>query len=554
MSKSPLIAVITIPLLLLAGCGPKGSVETAGSNNAAHSDDALESIVVTGTVQSEMPPAPPPPPVAMSALVAAPRAVGMDRATMSPADTERYQNTPANPVYRVAEAPVSTFSVDVDTASYANVRRFLVQGQRPPTDAVRVEEMINYFRYDYTRPTDRKVPFAITTDVAATPWNPGTRLLRVALRGYDVTAAERPPANLVFLVDVSGSMDSPDKLPLVQASLRRLTARLRPDDRVAIVVYAGAAGLVLPSTNDKAAILAAVERLKAGGSTAGGEGLMLAYATARASYIKGGINRILLATDGDFNVGITSDERLEDLVSREKDSGITLTTLGFGTGNYNDAMMETIADAGNGNAAYIDSAIEADKVLGEELESTLFTIAGDVKVQVEFNPRVIAEYRLIGYENRILAEEDFDNDKVDAGDIGAGHRVTALYEVALVGGPGLRLPERRYTANRPVVPAGSAAEMAVVKLRYKLPGERTSRLIEQPLAASLAATTAPPKGEFAFAAAVAAFGQKLAGSKYLGDYSWAQITALAGPQSDYSRSEFIKLVGLAGASNSSAGE
>ena len=332
-------------------------------------------------------------------------------------------------IQRVADAPVSTFSVDVDTGSYANVRRFLNEGRLPPADAVRTEELINYFRYDYPRPSDRAQPFSVTTDVARTPWNPQSWLLRIGLRGYDVTAAQRPAANLVFLVDVSGSMSGPERLPLVKRALAMLADRLTPRDRVSIVVYAGAAGIVLEPTSNRDYVKAALECLNAGGSTAGGAGLRLAYATARAAYIPGGINRILLATDGDFNVGITDNRALEDLVKAEREGGVTLTTFGFGTDNYNEALMERIADLGNGNYAYIDSAIEARKVLDEQLESTLFTIAKDVKVQVEFNPSQVGEYRLIGYENRALAEEDFANDAVDAGDIGAGHQVTALYEV-----------------------------------------------------------------------------------------------------------------------------
>lgn len=459
---------------------------------------------------------------------------------------EKYKANDISPVHAVADAPVSTFAVDVDTGAYANVRRFLNQGQLPPKDAVRTEEMINYFRYDYPLPSDREAPFSVTTDVAQTPWNHDTKLLRIGLRGYDLSYAKRPPANLVFLVDVSGSMDEPDKLPLVKAALSLVADNLQPQDKVGIVVYAGAAGVVLEPTSDASEIKAALDQLKAGGSTAGGEGIKLAYDTARASFIKGGINRILLATDGDFNVGITDQRQLEQLIEKERDDGITLTTLGFGQGNFNDAVMESMADLGNGNYAYIDSAMEAKKVLGEELSSTVFTIAKDVKVQVEFNPAYVSQYRLIGYENRALAEQDFANDKVDAGDIGAGHQVTAIYEVVPTGTKGW-LPDRHFTANTRPVPAGGSqsGEMAHVRLRYKLPQGTASRLIERPIAATLLATQAPPSGDMAFATAVAAFGQKLRGDTRLGDIGYADIRRLAGDQQGYWRQEFVKLTELA---------
>jgi Ca-activated chloride channel family protein len=461
-------------------------------------------------------------------------------------NTERYEGKQVASIQAVAEAPVSTFSVDVDTGAYANVRRFLTQGQDVPPEAVRTEEMINYFRYDYPRPTSREAPFSVTTDVAKTPWNPDTRLLRIGLRGYDVDASGRPPANLVFLVDVSGSMSSQDKLPLVKKSLAMLADRLTPRDRVSIVVYAGAAGVVLDPTSSKHHVKAALDCLDAGGSTAGGEGIKLAYSVARANYLKGGINRIMLATDGDFNVGVSDNKVLEELVKKNRDDGITLTTLGFGTGNYNEAMMERIADVGNGNYAYIDSAMEAQKVLDDELSATLFTIAKDVKVQVEFNPAQVKEYRLIGYENRALAEEDFTNDAVDAGDIGAGHQVTALYEIVPAGATGW-LPDRRYDANRSVAqPSRTGGELGFVKLRYKLPGEAASRLIERPVPARAMASAPVPRGDMAFVVSVAAFGQRLRGDKYLGSFGYPEIAALAGGSNDHWRSEFARLVQLAG--------
>jgi len=466
----------------------------------------------------------------------------------SPAENrERYAGEAVAAVQAVADAPVSTFSIDVDTGSYANVRRMLNAGTMPPQGAVRTEELLNYFRYDYPLPRDRSRPFSITTDMARTPWNPETRLLRIGLRGYDLPREGRPAANLVFLVDVSGSMQSADKLPLVQCSLALLADRLNPRDRVAIVVYAGAAGIVLEPTSNRDVIVESLKRLQAGGSTAGAQGIQLAYDVARRSMIDGGINRVILATDGDFNVGVTDNAALVNLVEREREAGITLTTLGFGTGNYNEAMMEQIADHGNGNYSYIDSPREAQKVLDEELASTLFTIAHDVKIQVEFNPAYVSEYRLIGYENRALREEDFDNDAVDAGEIGAGHQVTALYEIVPAGSRGW-LPGRRYEANQRVAGAGADNnELAFLRLRYKLPGQQESRLIEQPLNAGLIARAHPPVGDTAFIAAVAAYGQLLRGDTNLGRFSFADARALAAHNAgdNYWRREFVRLTELA---------
>ena len=492
--------------------------------------------------------APAPPPMAEQSRIAPPGIVAPSPIMQShiprEENRERYDGREVASIQSVADQPVSTFSVDVDTGSYANVRRFLAGGKLPPADAVRTEEMLNYFRYDYPRPADRAQPFNVALQTARTPWNPDTRLLRIGLRGYDVTGDTRPAANLVFLVDVSGSMSSDDKLPLVKSALMALADRLTPKDRVSIVVYAGAAGVVLDPTSDKAYVKQALDCLDAGGSTAGGEGIALAYATARANFREGGINRIFLATDGDFNVGVTDNKALEELVKRNRDAGITLTTLGFGTGNYNEALMERIADVGNGNYAYIDSAMESQKVLDDELSATLVTIAKDVKIQVEFNPTQVSEYRLIGYENRALAEEDFANDAVDAGDVGAGHQVTALYELVPAGGKGW-LPERRYADNRRPTPDARTGELGIVKLRYKLPDGTTSRLIEIPVQGDMLRTAAVPSGDMAFAAAVAAFGQKLRGDKYLGGYSYADIRSLAGEPRGYWRQEFVKLARLA---------
>jgi len=508
---------------------------------------------------SPPPPPPPPPPSPMVSQnqmsqdqagrgrIAAPGSLAQPGYYAPRENRERYAGEAVAAVRSVADTPVSTFSIDVDTGSYANVRRMLNQGQTPPEAAVRTEEMLNYFRYDYPLPRDRSRPFSVNTDMTTTPWNPETRLLRVGLRGYDLPRNERPAANLVFLVDVSGSMSSMDKLPLVQCSLALLADRLSPRDHVAIVVYAGAAGVVLEPTSNRDAVVEALKNLHAGGSTAGAQGIQLAYNVARRNFSENGINRVILATDGDFNVGLTDNQALINLVERQRDDGITLTTLGFGTGNFNEAMMEQIADHGNGNYAYIDSPREAQKVLDDELASTLFTIAHDVKIQVEFNPAYVSEYRLIGYENRALREEDFDNDAVDAGEIGAGHQVTALYEIVPAGSRGW-LPGRRYEANqRPAGGGTDNGELAFLRLRYKLPGQQDSRLIEQPVGARLVATARPPVGDSAFAAAVAGYGQLLRGDTNLGNFSFADVRRLAEQNAgrDYWRREFVQLTQIA---------
>jgi Ca-activated chloride channel family protein len=450
-------------------------------------------------------------------------------------------------VFATVETPVSTFAVDVDTGAYSNARRFLSQGRLPPSDAVRVEEFINYFDYDYPRPTSLEQPFSVHTELALAPWNGDRWLLQVGLKGFEVTREQLPASNLVFLLDVSGSMHSADKLPLVKTAMAKLVKQLRPQDRVAIVVYAGAAGLVLPATSgaDHQTILAALDGLQAGGSTNGGQGIQLAYNIARENYIEGGVNRVILATDGDFNVGTVDQGALEDLVSRERKSGVALTTLGFGQGNYNDELAERLANLGDGNHAYIDTEREAHKVLVDELGANLLTIAKDVKIQIEFNPAVVSEYRLIGYENRLLAREDFNNDQVDAGEIGAGHTVTALYELTPVDSTAQRLPPLRY---RPAeTSAAQSGEVAFLKLRYKQPDEDHSRLIEQPVRLSENIGNGSP--QLRFAAAVAAFGQALRGGKYLDGYRLEDIAALAqasaGSDPFGLRGEFIELVGHA---------
>jgi Ca-activated chloride channel family protein len=473
-----------------------------------------------------------------------------------PGEGENYIATTDSAVKQVAAEQFSTFSIDVDTGAYSNVRRFLMNGQLPPRDAVRVEEMINYFSYDYPKPEAGGEPFRVTTAVERTPWNNETYLLHVGIKGYEPPAAERPAANLVFLVDVSGSMDQPDKLPLLISGMKVLTDQLRDDDKVTIVVYAGAAGLVLEPTagKDKAKIRAALDRLEAGGSTAGGEGLALAYAKAKEAKIDGGINRIILATDGDFNVGITDIGQLKDMVADARESGVSLTTLGFGEGNYNDALMEQIADVGNGNYGYVDSLKEAKRLLADQLSSTIQTIAKDVKIQIEFNPAVVAEYRLVGYENRALNREDFNNDKKDAGEIGAGHTVTAIYEIALKGSKGLAVDPSRYGEHADERADPRATEFAFLRLRYKAPDGDVSKLIETPLLISALKEPGTAPAEARFATAVAAFGQRLRGGDYIGAFGYDQIAEVAresrGGDGEGYRAEFIDLVEMAKALDS----
>lgn len=459
-------------------------------------------------------------------------------------NTEKYEELEDNPTHRVAENPVSTFSIDVDTGSYSNVRRMLMAGQRPPADAVRAEEMINYFDYGYAAPSDRATPFRVSTEIAPAPWNGKHQLLQIGIQGYNVPKAQIPAANIVFLIDTSGSMQDEDKLPLLKASFRELVKQLRPQDRVSMVVYAGSAGLVLPPTSgaDKETILSALDRLEAGGSTNGGEGLQLAYAQAKSSFLRNGVNRVILATDGDFNVGTYDQKALETMIADQRKSGIALTTLGFGTGNYNDAMAEQLADIGDGNHAYIDSLNEGRKVLVEELSSTMLTIAQDVKIQLEFNPAVVAEYRLIGYENRALRREDFNNDKIDAGEIGAGHDVTALYEITLVGSGGESVDPLRY--GKKTAASGKPDEIGLLRLRYKQPGAENSRLIEAPLQRSQIQAQASPR--LRWAAAVAAYADLLRGGKNVGRFGWNDVRALAGGLADKDRwgyrAEFLQLV------------
>jgi Ca-activated chloride channel family protein len=487
------------------------------------------------------PPAPPPPPA-----LAAPRAY-QDVYQQAP-NAETYPYAQPNSVKLTAQEPVSTFSVDVDTAAYANVRRFLNDGRLPPADAVRVEEMINYFDYGYALPRERHTPFGTTLAVYPSPWNSETQILHVGIKGFDLPRRERPRANLVFLIDTSGSMSTPDKLPLLKRSFHMLVDQLRAEDRISIVTYAGSAGIVLDSASgsEKARILDAIDRLQASGSTAGGEGIRLAYALAKRNFDGTAVNRVLLATDGDFNVGITDPNALEAFVAHERASGVFLTVLGFGSGNYKDLMMQKLAQAGNGTAGYVDSMNEARKVFVGELSSTLFTIAKDVKIQVEFNPARVAAYRLIGYETRQLNRRDFNNDRVDAGDIGAGHSVTALYEITPAAPPADPLRYRDEPGSSIVL----ADEIGFVKMRYKLPSEEESRLITRAIDdRDVVADFASVPMDMRFAAAVAGAGQLLRRDPYVRGFDFRHVIAIAqaarGEDPFGHRAEFVQLMRIA---------
>lgn len=473
----------------------------------------------------------------------------------SPTSTARYTHYDDNPLKQVAQVPLSTFSLDVDTGSYANVRRFLNSGQLPEPDAVRTEEMVNYFPVNEKLPaskyrTDPHAPFIVNYELAPAPWNEQHVLLRLDVAAKDITLAQNPPANLVFLIDTSGSMAPETQLPLVKSALKLLTNKLREQDRIAIVTYSGRSEVLLPSTSgaDKKAIINALDNLEADGSTNGGAGLKMAYEQAEKGFIKNGVNRIFLATDGDFNVGMDDPKAIEAMVKKERDTGVTLSTLGVGGANFNDAMMVRIADVGNGNYSYLDSLSEAQKVLDNELNATLVTVAKDVKAQLEFNPDNVIEYRQIGYEKRQLRDEDFNNDAVDAGDIGAGKHVTVLYELTLAGQTPA-VDALRYAKKSVKTKSEKSNELLWVKLRYKAPQEEKSQLLSMPVEARVAKAFSSASTDMRFFAAVAAWGQKLRGSDNLASTSWQQIAQWAeqsrGTDPQGYRAEFIRLVGLA---------
>jgi len=508
-------------------------------------------------------PPPAPSPVSISAYASSPQVFSrmaphtfvppMPPVIVLPQSTDKFPGKEANTAVLVSEQPVSTFSADVDTASYAFVRRMLSGGHMPAPDAVRVEEMVNYFPYRYAGPRSADEPFAVATSVLPSPWKAGNQLVHIAVRGYDIDAAERPRANVVLLVDVSGSMGPADRLPLLKQGFRLFAQQLRDEDRVAIVSYADGTRVVLEPTpgKERGRILDAIDGLRAGGGTAGGEGLRRAYELAQRNFDPKAVNRVMLATDGDFNLGMTDPKQLENFIAGQRKTGIYLSIFGVGVGNLNDALMQRLAQSGNGNAAYIDSLLEARKALGQELGSTMFPIANDVKVQVEFNPAQVAAYRLIGYETRMLQRQDFKDDKVDAGDMGAGHTVTAIYEITPASEANRLADPLRYgKQGKARAAAGHGDELCFVKLRYKLPGAGASRQIAHPVHASSAHRgLADAPADQRFAVAVAAFGQRLRGEPQLADYGYDRIAELAngarGDDPDGYRAEFVKLVRMA---------
>jgi Ca-activated chloride channel family protein len=541
MSRSlPFLRPVAVGVLLaVAGCGVSSNPESAAVPAPAQPQASIqqEALKADGAMAKRSAR-----PALMASFTAMPAPDSYPQGYRDE-QREQYQAQADNPIHSVAESPVSTFSADVDTGAYANVRRLLNQGRLPPEGAVRLEEMVNYFPYNYALPNDGS-PFGVTTELAATPWNSHTRLLRIGIKTSDRAVAELAPANLVFL-DVSGSMDRREGLPLVKSTLKLLVDQLREQDRVSLVVYAGESRVVLEPTSgrEKAKIRTAIEQLTAGGSTAGASGIELAYQMAQQAFIPKGINRILLATDGDFNVGISDFDSLKQMAVDKRKTGISLTTLGFGVDNYNEHLMEQLADAGDGNYAYIDNLREARKVLVDQLGSTLAVVAKNVKLQVEFNPAQVTEYRLLGYENRALKREDFSNDKVDAGEVGAGHTVTALYEIVPAGERGWLEP-LRYGKSEAAV-AAKDGELAMLRVRYQQPEGGKSLLIERPIASQVA----PASEDLRFAAAVAAFSQQLKDGRYTGDFSLKETEALArGARGDDRfglRNEFVQLVELA---------
>ena len=540
---------LALAVLLIVSCARSGADDKVSSTVDSAAAAKVSEIAVTGQrlaappgvmMERDMAMVPPPPP---------PPAPGLTPQWSLPyhdQGRDKFTSVEENPFKIVRETPVSTFSIDVDTASYSWVRASLNQNLLPQPAAVRTEELVNYFPYDYAPPRSTQQPFSTSVAVFPSPWSQGRKLVRIGIKGYSIEQARRPHANLVFLIDTSGSMQEPNKLPLVQQSLRLLIDELAPTDTVAIVTYAGYAGTALEPTRarERQKILSVIDALGAGGSTAGAEGIRQAYALAEANLDPKGVNRVILATDGDFNVGITDREELKGYIERERGKGVFLSVLGYGMGNYNDALMQTLAQNGNGTAAYIDTVAEARKTLVEEAGSTLFPIAKDVKIQVEFNPAAVAEYRLIGYETRALNRDDFDNDKVDAGDVGSGQTVTALYEVVPMGGP-RTMDDLRYGASKPT--NGRSSELGFVKIRYKLPKSDTSRLISTPIDGRYAVGSfeqAPRDARFA--TAVAGFAELLRGGRYTGTLSYDDVLQIAsasrGPDEFGYRSEFVQLV------------
>lgn len=554
-----------------AACAPLGfQIQNPQADDIALSGTRIQPQRSIGAPPPPPPPppapSPPPPPAnAQPAPLSAASAQGRVEyarppvvipGPRPPADTERYPDATPNPVKRTSEQPVSTFSTDVDTAAYANVRRFIDEGRLPPADAVRVEEMVNYFDYGYARPTSQSRPFAITTAIAASPWAPqtgrgGRQIVHIGLQGYELPAGRQRPLNLTFLVDVSGSMNSSDKLELAKQAMNLAIDRLRPQDTLAVTYYAEGAGTTLPPTrgSEKLKMRCAVASLRAAGGTAGATGMTNAYDQAQASFARDKVNRILMFTDGDFNVGVTDNRRLEDYVADKRQTGIYLSVYGFGRGNYQDERMQAIAQAGNGTAAYVDDLNEARRLFGPMFDRGAFPIADDVKIQVEFNPARVAEWRLIGYETRLLNEADFANDRVDAGEVGSGASVTALYEITPVGGA-TQIPERRYPDNRIGVGGGDPnGEIGFIQVRYKQPSQSRSELIQQPLTNRSAGgrVSAQPPEATRWALAVAGFGQKLRNDPWIrADYGWDQIIDQAqGARGDDpygDRAEFVQLV------------
>jgi Ca-activated chloride channel homolog len=546
--KSPVINTLIsfFPLLILIGFSGCSSSEKASSPLAKNLPEAPQASASPASKPALLAPQPSKPLMKK----AEESGVSQDKNSEPTPNTEEYKGVDENQFQSVILNPLSTFSIDVDTASYTNVRRFINEGQLPPKDAVRIEEMINYFPYNYPQP-QRDRAFSINTEIAQNPWNPKHQLVRIGLQGKRLSTENLPPSNLVFLIDVSGSMSDPNKLPLLKQAFRLLVNQLSPKDKVSIVTYAGAAGLALPPTNgnEKNKIIAAIDQLEAGGSTAGAEGIKLAYDLAKRTFISSGNNRVILATDGDFNVGVSSDAELVKIIEQYRKEQIFLTILGLGMGNLKDSKMEQLADKGNGNYAYIDNLQEAKKVLVKELGSTLFTIAKDVKIQVEFNPTKVQGYRLIGYENRMLAAQDFKDDKKDAGELGAGHAVTALYEIIPVGVESdVKLPKvdnLKYQQSKVDPQAYKSNELMLVKLRYKEPKAETSQEIQEPVI-NKGVKLENASNDFKFAASVAELGMLLRDSQYKSNANFNQVLQLAKEGKDVDldgyRSEFIRLV------------